>query len=73
MMKQPTCRPGHGPRFDGEPLHNITRELLRDTRLSQTLTNVVIPAFDIKTRKPVIFSNYKVSSIYAYIEMKHIH
>ncbi|KAL9303583.1 hypothetical protein ACSQ67_020846 [Phaseolus vulgaris] len=56
-------RPGHGPRFDGEPLHNITRELLRDTRLSQTLTNVVIPAFDIKTRKPVIFSNYKLKNV----------
>ena len=68
MMKQPTCRVFPGPLFDGEPLHNITRELLRDTRLSQTLTNVVIPTVDLKTQKPVIFSNYKVSSIYAYIE-----
>ena len=66
----------NGPQLvnpSGEPLHNITRELLRDTRLSETLTNVVIPAVDLKTQKPVIFSNYKVSSIYAYIEMKHIH
>jgi len=61
MMKQPTCSPGNGSEFDGEFLHNITRELLRDTRLSQTLTNVVIPTFDLKTQKPVIFSNYKVS------------
>ncbi|XP_014516153.1 patatin-17-like [Vigna radiata var. radiata] len=50
----------HGPAFDGEFLHNITRELFKDTRLSQTLTNVVIPTFDIKTQKPVIFSNYKL-------------
>jgi len=63
MMKPPTCRPGNGPQFDGEFLHNITREVLKDTRLSQTLTNVVIPTFDIKRQKPVIFSNYKVSSI----------
>jgi len=66
MMKQPTCRPGNGSRFDGEFLHNITREVLKDTRLSQTLTNVVIPTFDIKTKKPVIFSNYKVSTICIY-------
>ncbi|QCD94142.1 Acyl transferase/acyl hydrolase/lysophospholipase [Vigna unguiculata] len=31
-----------------------------DTRLSQTLSNVVIPTFDTKRQKPVIFSNYKV-------------
>ncbi|QCE04868.1 Acyl transferase/acyl hydrolase/lysophospholipase [Vigna unguiculata] len=53
-------RPGNGPQFDGEFLHNITRQLLKDTRLSQTLTNVVIPAFDLKRQKPVIFSNYKL-------------
>ncbi|XP_027337143.1 patatin-like protein 2 [Abrus precatorius] len=54
-------RPGHGATFDGEFLHNITREILQDTRLSDTLTHVVIPTFDVKTKKPVIFSNYKVS------------
>ncbi|WVZ16607.1 hypothetical protein V8G54_009589 [Vigna mungo] len=53
-------RPGNGPQFDGEFLHNITRELFKDTRLSQTLTNVVIPTFDMKRQKPVIFSNYKL-------------
>ncbi|XP_047158188.1 patatin-17-like [Vigna umbellata] len=53
-------RPGNGPIFDGEFLHNISREVFKDTRLNQTLTNVVIPTFDIKTQKPVIFSNYKL-------------
>ncbi|XP_027906808.1 patatin-2-Kuras 4-like [Vigna unguiculata] len=52
--------PGDGPEFDGVYFHNLTRDLLNDTRLNQTLTNVVIPAFDIKTQKPVIFSNYKL-------------
>ncbi|BAT96838.1 hypothetical protein LR48_Vigan11g164400 [Vigna angularis] len=56
-------RPGNGPKFDGEFLHNVTRELLKDTRLSQTLTNVVIPAFDLKRQKPVIFSNYKLENV----------
>ncbi|XP_027906059.1 patatin-17-like [Vigna unguiculata] len=55
-----SSRPGNGPQFDGEFLHNITREVLKDTRLNQTLTNVVIPAFDLKRQKPVIFSNYKL-------------
>ncbi|KAL9303584.1 hypothetical protein ACSQ67_020847 [Phaseolus vulgaris] len=56
----------NGPQLvnpSGEPLHNITRELLRDTRLSETLTNVVIPAVDLKTQKPVIFSNYKLKNV----------
>ncbi|BAT96837.1 hypothetical protein LR48_Vigan11g164500 [Vigna angularis] len=53
-------RPGNGPIFDGEFLHNISREVFKDTRLNQTLTNVVIPTFDIKTQKPVTFSNYKL-------------
>ncbi|WVZ16610.1 hypothetical protein V8G54_009592 [Vigna mungo] len=57
-----TSRPGNGPQFDGEFLHNITRELLKDTRLNQTLTNVVIPTFDMKTKLPVIFSNYKLEN-----------
>ncbi|KAL2320223.1 hypothetical protein Fmac_029192 [Flemingia macrophylla] len=58
-----SSRPGNGPEFDGEFLRNITRELLKETRLNETLTNVVIPAMDIKTQKPVIFSSYKVKTL----------
>ncbi|CAJ1948046.1 unnamed protein product [Sphenostylis stenocarpa] len=57
-----TSNPGDGPIFDGQYLHNITRELLKDTRLNQTLTKVVIPTFDLKRQKPVIFSSYKLES-----------
>ncbi|TKY68912.1 Patatin protein 1 [Spatholobus suberectus] len=53
----PTC-----PWYDGKFLRNITGELLKETRLSQTLTNVVIPTFDQKKLKPVIFSNYKLET-----------
>ncbi|GKV30413.1 hypothetical protein SLEP1_g39224 [Rubroshorea leprosula] len=35
-------------------------EKLGDTKLHQTLTNVVIPTFDIKTLQPTIFSSYEV-------------
>ncbi|GAV78829.1 LOW QUALITY PROTEIN: Patatin domain-containing protein, partial [Cephalotus follicularis] len=49
-----------GPKYDGKYLHNVVKEKLGDTLLSQTLTNVVIPTFDIKRLQPVIFSSYQV-------------
>ncbi|KAK8572521.1 hypothetical protein V6N13_048115 [Hibiscus sabdariffa] len=49
-----------GPKYDGEYLHNIVREKLGETRLDQTLTNVVIPTFDIRQLQPRIFSSYEV-------------
>ncbi|KAF8023115.1 hypothetical protein BT93_F0572 [Corymbia citriodora subsp. variegata] len=49
-----------GPKYDGKYLHNVVREELGDKRLHQTLTNVVIPTFDIKTLQPTIFSSYQV-------------
>lgn len=48
-----------GPKYDGRHLHNVVREKLRETRLHQTLTNVVIPTFDIKHLQPTIFSTYE--------------
>ncbi|KAL3508317.1 hypothetical protein ACH5RR_027718 [Cinchona calisaya] len=48
-----------GPKYDGEYLHWIVREKLKSTRLSSTITNVVIPTFDIKIMQPVIFSTYE--------------
>ncbi|KAF8006911.1 hypothetical protein BT93_K1031 [Corymbia citriodora subsp. variegata] len=49
-----------GPKYDGKYLHSIVREELGDKRLHQTLTNVVIPTFDIKSLQPTIFSSYQV-------------
>lgn len=49
-----------GPKHDGQHLRNIVREKLGDTKLDQTLTNVVIPTFDIKRMQPTIFSSYEV-------------
>ncbi|XWS21155.1 hypothetical protein CRYUN_Cryun30bG0031100 [Craigia yunnanensis] len=51
-----------GPKYDGKYLHNILREKLGETRLGQTLTNVVIPTFDIKQLQPKIFSSYEVKN-----------
>ncbi|KAK7310495.1 hypothetical protein RJT34_08049 [Clitoria ternatea] len=49
-----------GPKYNGKYLHNVVREKLGDIRLHETLTNVVIPTFDIKCLQPVIFSSYQV-------------
>ncbi|XP_030454255.2 patatin-like protein 2 [Syzygium oleosum] len=50
------------PRYDGKYLHSLVKEKLGDTRLHQTLTHVVIPAFDIKRLQPTIFSTYQVKN-----------
>lgn len=47
-----------GPKYSGYYLHNLIKENLKNTRLHQTLTNVVIPTFDIKEEEPVIFSTF---------------
>ncbi|XP_055834003.1 patatin-like protein 2 isoform X1 [Solanum dulcamara] len=48
-----------GPKYDGKYLHEVIKEKLKDTRLSNTITNVVIPTFDIKKLQPTIFSTYE--------------
>ncbi|QCD98939.1 Acyl transferase/acyl hydrolase/lysophospholipase [Vigna unguiculata] len=49
-----------GPSYDGKYLHQLIRERLGETRLHQTLTNVVIPTFDIKRLQPTIFSTFQL-------------
>ncbi|CAL5364042.1 unnamed protein product [Camellia sinensis] len=49
-----------GPMYDGKYLHCLVKEMLGNTRLNQTLTNVVVPTFDIKRLQPTIFSTYEV-------------
>ncbi|XP_010269013.1 PREDICTED: patatin-like protein 2 [Nelumbo nucifera] len=49
-----------GPRYKGYYLHNLVRKKLGSTRLHQTLTNVVIPTFDVKELQPTIFSSYQL-------------
>ncbi|XP_051144678.1 patatin-like protein 2 [Andrographis paniculata] len=51
-----------GPLYDGKYLHGILKSQLSNTRLSQAITNVVIPAFDIKRLQPVIFSSYQAKT-----------
>lgn len=45
-----------GPKYDGKYLKSLIKELLGNITINQTLTDVIIPAFDIKRLQPVIFS-----------------
>ncbi|KAF7027150.1 hypothetical protein CFC21_039216 [Triticum aestivum] len=49
-----------GPKYNGEYLHTVVKKLLGDTRVGDTLNNVVIPTFDIKLLQPTIFSTYNL-------------
>ncbi|THU48158.1 hypothetical protein C4D60_Mb09t23280 [Musa balbisiana] len=50
-----------GPKYNGKYLHSLIKEKLRGVRLHQTLTNVIIPTFDIKQLHPIIFSSYEIA------------
>ncbi|XP_010548411.1 PREDICTED: patatin-like protein 3 isoform X2 [Tarenaya hassleriana] len=50
-----------GPKYNGKYLHKLIRGFLGDMKLSQTLTDIVVPCFDIKKLQPVIFSSYQTS------------
>ncbi|PSS21309.1 Patatin-like protein [Actinidia chinensis var. chinensis] len=45
-----------GPKYDGKYLKTMVKDLLGNLTLKQTLTDVIIPTFDIKRLQPVIFS-----------------
>ncbi|XP_075653030.1 patatin-like protein 2 [Castanea sativa] len=45
-----------GPKYDGKYLRSLTNALLGNLTVKQTLTDVIIPTFDIKLLQPVIFS-----------------
>ncbi|KAK3039398.1 hypothetical protein RJ639_027647, partial [Escallonia herrerae] len=52
------------PKYDGKHLHDTVKDKLEGTRLSETVTNVVIPTFDMKKLQPTIFSSYQVGDIF---------
>ncbi|CAM0946692.1 unnamed protein product [Alopecurus aequalis] len=49
-----------GPKYNGKYLHSLLRQYLGETRLDGTLTNVVIPTFDIAYLQPTIFSSFQL-------------
>ncbi|KAL5982419.1 hypothetical protein ACLOJK_016490 [Asimina triloba] len=55
-----------GPKYNGNYLHALVREKLGNTKLQQSLTNVVVPTSDIKSLQPTIFSTYEAFKLKAY-------
>ena len=51
-----------GPQYNGKYLRELVASILGTKKLSQTLTNIVIPTFDIKHMQPVIFSSFQISA-----------
>ncbi|XP_068307372.1 patatin-like protein 2 [Pyrus communis] len=49
-----------GPKYNGKYLHGLIRQKLGNNKLHNTLTNVVIPTFDIRNLQPVVFSSCRV-------------
>ncbi|KAL5706042.1 hypothetical protein ACHQM5_024256 [Ranunculus cassubicifolius] len=47
-----------GPKYNGKYLHTKLQDLLGETKLDQTLTNILIPAFDIRLLQPALFTTY---------------
>ncbi|KAJ6858189.1 patatin-like protein 2 [Populus alba x Populus x berolinensis] len=48
------------PKYDGCYLHETVKErLAKELVISETITNVIIPTFDIKRFRPIIFSTLK--------------
>ncbi|RLN03398.1 patatin-like protein 2 [Panicum miliaceum] len=55
-----TLRMVRGPKYDGKYLQALLRQYLGDLRLDKTLTNVIIPTFDIAYLQPTIFSSFEL-------------
>ncbi|WOG93113.1 hypothetical protein DCAR_0312394 [Daucus carota subsp. sativus] len=45
-----------GPKYDGKYLRSIIKDLLDTKTMNQTLSDVIIPTFDIKLIQPMVFS-----------------
>ncbi|CAN6380825.1 unnamed protein product [Urochloa humidicola] len=47
-----------GPKYDGTALHTTIKNKMEDLTLGDTLTSIVVPAFDVFERSTVLFSSF---------------
>ncbi|CAN6363142.1 unnamed protein product [Urochloa humidicola] len=47
------------PKYDGKFLHGKINTLLGDTKVADTLSNVVVTAFDVRRLQPVLFNSFQ--------------
>ncbi|KAF9616346.1 hypothetical protein IFM89_029600 [Coptis chinensis] len=50
-----------GPKYDGKYLKTLLQNMLGNSSIDQYLTNVIIPAFDVKYIQPTIFTNLEAN------------
>ncbi|TVU24237.1 hypothetical protein EJB05_26658, partial [Eragrostis curvula] len=49
-----------GPKYDGKALHEQIKKVLpQEIKVADTLSNIVVPTFDVKKMQPVIFSTFE--------------
>nr|CAB3491767.1 unnamed protein product [Digitaria exilis] len=48
-----------GPKYDGKFLHETINNLLKDTKVADTLSNVILPTFDVKRMQPILFNSFE--------------
>ena len=51
-----------GPKYDGVFLHDKIKSLTHDVKVADTVTNIIVPAFDVKYLQPIIFSTYEAKN-----------
>ncbi|KAF8765562.1 hypothetical protein HU200_008429 [Digitaria exilis] len=51
-----------GPKYDGNYLHNEIDAVSGDVMVADTVTNIVVPAFDLKYMHPVIFNTFQAKN-----------
>nr|AAD22169.1 patatin-like protein [Sorghum bicolor] len=51
-----------GPKYDGVFLHDKIKSLTHDVKVADTVTNIIVPAFDVKYLQPIIFSTYEAKA-----------
>uniref|UniRef100_A0A452XSW8 Patatin n=1 Tax=Aegilops tauschii subsp. strangulata TaxID=200361 RepID=A0A452XSW8_AEGTS len=48
-----------GPKYDGKFLHDKIKNLTNDVTVADTVTNIIVPTFDVKYLQPIIFNTYE--------------
>ncbi|KAL5204428.1 hypothetical protein ABZP36_009299 [Zizania latifolia] len=51
-----------GPKYDGMFLHDKIKSLTHDVAIADTVTNIIVPAFDVKNLQPIVFSTYEAKN-----------
>ncbi|KAJ7952935.1 Patatin [Quillaja saponaria] len=56
IFPQDQVPPTTGPKYDGKYLRELTAKLLGDLTVKQTVTNVLLPTYDILIFQPIVFT-----------------